>query len=137
MLIRDGSFVNGVVRVDVAAVSEAVALMAATGAVSGLAESTALGVVAGIRERVRRVFGADARSIDALERAVEDPAEVGDLVAALVWYARHDEGFAAELAEWARKYTPPASVVQNVWAARDAYAAGRDMTVHQRPDPAE
>lgn len=125
---------------DVTAVSEAVALMAATGAVSGVAEHTALGVVARIRERVRAVFDADARSMDALEQAVVHPSDevrIGELAAALTWYARHDEGFAAELAEWAAEYAPTRSVVQNVRAGRDAYLAGRDMTINQRRDPPE
>jgi hypothetical protein len=125
--------------VDVVAVSEAVALMAATGAVSGLGESGALGVVARIRDRVRGVFGSDARSADALERAVADPCEgrVQELASALAWYARRDEEFAGELAGWAREYAPAGSVVQNVRAGRDAYTAGRDMTVTQRPEAAE
>lgn len=91
---------------DVVAVSEAVALMAATGAISGLGESAALGVVGRIRERMRGVFTSDARSVDALERAVADPSDgrVQELAAALAWYARRDEEFADELAGWAREY---------------------------------
>jgi hypothetical protein len=125
--------------VDVAAVSEAVALMAATGAVSGVSESAALGVVARIRERVRHVFGSDARSADALERAVGDPSEerLQELASALAWYAGRDEEFAGELARWVREYAPARTVVQNVRAGRDAYTAGRDMTVNQRPEAAE
>ncbi|WP_433180657.1 hypothetical protein [Actinoallomurus sp. CA-150999] len=126
--------------VDVASVSEAVALMAATGAVSGLGESAALGVVKRIRDRVREVFGSDARSVDTLERAVEDPGDegrVGELASALAWYARRDEEFAGELVGWAREYGGAGAVVQNVRAGRDAYTAGRDMTVNQRPDSAE
>ena len=124
---------------DVAAVSEAVALMAATGAVSGVAESAALGVVARIRERVRHVFGSDARSVDALELAVADPSEerLRELASALARYAGRDEEFAGELAGWVREYAPAGSVVQNVRAGRDAYTAGRDMTVNQRPEAAE
>jgi hypothetical protein len=125
--------------VDVVAVSEAVALMAATGAVSGLGESAALGVVVRIRDRVRGVFGSDARSADALEQAVADPSEerVQEFAAALAWYARRDEEFAGELAGWAQEYAPAGSVVQNVRAGRNAYTAGRDMTVNQRPEAAE
>jgi hypothetical protein len=125
--------------VDVVAVSEAVALMAATGAVSGLSESAALGVVARIRDRVRGVFASDARSVDALEQAVAHPSEgrVAELAAALAWSADRDEEFAGELAGWAREYASAGSVVQNVRAGRDAYTAGRDMTVNQRADTAE
>ncbi|GAA4637772.1 hypothetical protein GCM10023196_092930 [Actinoallomurus vinaceus] len=125
---------------DVTAVSEAVALMAAAGAVSGVAKHTALGVVARIRERVRAVFDADARSMDALEQAVGHPSDeerIGEPAAALTWYARRDEGFAAELAGWAAEYAPAGSVVQNVRAGREAYTAGRDMTINRRRDPSE
>lgn len=113
--------------------------MAATGAVSGLGESAALGVVARIRERVRGVFGSDARSVDALERAVADPSDerLEELASALAWYARRDEEFAGELAGWVREYAPAGPVVQNVRAGRDAYTAGRDMTVNQQPEAAE
>ncbi|WP_141583391.1 hypothetical protein [Actinomadura sp. WMMA1423] len=126
--------------VDVTAVSEAVALIAATGAVSGLGESAALGVVERIRQRIGAVFGSDTRSVDALEQAVQEPADEGrmrELAAALAWYARRDEAFAQELAGWAEQYAPAGSVVQNVRAGRDAYAAGRDMNINQRPDTAE
>jgi len=120
---------------DVGAVSEAVALMAATGVVSGVAEHAALGVVARLRERLREVFGGDARSVDALERALEAPQDAGqvrELASALAWYAERDEVFASELEGWATEYTPQGSLVQNIRAGRDSYTAGRDMTV-QRP----
>ncbi|MBO2448935.1 hypothetical protein J4573_17665 [Actinomadura barringtoniae] len=126
--------------VDVTAMSEAVALMAATGAVSGLSESAALGVVERMRQRVRAVFGSDTRSVDVLEQAVREPSDEGrmrELTAALAWYAQRDEEFASDLAGWADEYMPAGSVVQNVRAGRDAYAAGRDMTVNQRPDMVE
>lgn len=118
-------------------VVEAVALIAATGAVSGLGESAALGVVSRIRERLRAVFQGDARSTDALERAVAVPSDEGrvrELVAALSWYAERDQVLAGELAGWAGEYGPAGSVTQNVEAGRDAYTAGRDMTVNQRPE---
>jgi hypothetical protein len=121
------------------AVSQAVALMAATGAIAGLGESAARGVVARVRDRVRAVFGGDARSVDALERAVRDPDDadrIGELAAALAWYGQRDEQFAGELAEWAQRYAPAGSVTQNVRAGRDAYVAGRDMTIN-RPRPAD
>ena len=87
---------------DIAAVAQAVALMAATGAVSGLGESAAMGVVARVRDRVRAVFGGDARSVDALERAVGEPDDadrIRELAVALAWYGQRDEQFAGELAE--------------------------------------
>jgi hypothetical protein len=131
-----------VAAVDIAAVSLAVALMAATGAVAGLGESAALGVVARVRDRVRAVFGGDARSVDALERAVRKPDDadrIRELAAALAWYGQRDEQFAGELAEWARRYAPAGSVTQNVRVGRDAYVAGRDMTIHRprRPEGEE
>jgi hypothetical protein len=103
-------------------------------------ENAALGVVRRIRGRVQQIFGSDARSADALERAVGDPADEGrirELAAALAWYGQRDKEFAEELAGWAQQYAPAGSVTQNVQAGRDAYAAGRDMTVSQRREPAE
>ena len=109
VLISNGRFrllpvflVCGVVAVDIAAVAQAVALMAATGAVSGLGESAAMGVVARVRDRVRAVFGGDARSVDALDRAVREPDDadrIRELAVALAWYGQRDEQFAGELAE--------------------------------------
>ena len=124
--------------VDVVVVSEAVALMAATGAISGLSESATLEVVARIRDRMRQVFGSDARSVDALERAVENPSEgqVQEVASALAWYAQRNDAFAGELSGWVKEYAPSGSVLQNVRAGRDTYTAGRDMTVNQRPDTA-
>ncbi|GAA4506343.1 hypothetical protein [Nonomuraea ferruginea] len=93
--------------------------------------------MAKIRERIRIVFGGDPRSADALERAVatpEDESALHELAEALRWYAERDRAFADEMAEWARQTASSGKVVQNVRAGRDAYTAGRDMTVQQRPD---
>jgi hypothetical protein len=100
-----------------------------------------LDVVQRIRERVCVVFGRDARSADALERAVQDPEDgsrVQELAAALEWYARRDQGFAAELASWVLQYgSPGGSAAQRVRAGRDAYVAGRDIgIVMVQPPPA-
>lgn len=122
---------------DVGAIAAAVAVIAGTGAVTGLGEKAALTLVGTIRARIRAVFGADARSVDALEQAQERPEDddrIKDLAAALAWYARRDPEFAAELAGWTEKHAPPGSVTQQMIAGRDVYAAGRDMTVHQRPE---
>jgi hypothetical protein len=92
--------------------------------------------VAGIVARMRKVFGSDARSMDALEQARRDggQAAVAELAAALAWYARRDEAFARELAGWAAQ-AGAGGVSQRVDAGRDAYTAGRDQTVVQyRPD---
>jgi hypothetical protein len=122
---------------DVGAIAATVALMAGTGAVQGIGEQAALTLVAKIRTRIRAVFGRDERSVDALERAVECPQDqdrVGELAAALAWYAQRDEGFAKELREWAGTYAPSGPVIQQIHAGRDAYTAGRDMTVQQRSE---
>ncbi|MEO5876084.1 MAG: hypothetical protein ABIS86_12005 [Streptosporangiaceae bacterium] len=123
--------------VDVEVVSSAVALIAATGAVSGMSESAALGMVGRVRERIRVAFGGDPRSEDALDRALEEPGNedrVRELAAALVWYARQDETFRDELAGWGREMAPAGSVKQTVRAGRDAYTAGRDLTVQQHAE---
>src|SRR5271166_253156 len=92
--------VGGVV--DVAVVSEAVAGLLAAGGIKELGEAAGGGLVAGIIERVRKVFGADVRSVDALERAQRDePGAAGELALALAWYAQRDQTFADELAAWA------------------------------------
>ena len=86
--------------------------------------------MAGIVARVRKVFGADARSVDALEQARRDGGQtaVAELAAALAWYARRDDAFARELTGWAAQ-AGAGGVTQQVHAGRDAYTAGRDQTV--------
>ncbi len=120
---------------DVGAVSQAVALLAASGAVSGLGEDAARSLVQRVREGIRSVFAGDERSVDALEAAIADPGDEGrvrELASALAYYAGKNEEFARQLADWAR-HGAPASVTQNITAGRDAYVAGHDMTVRQRP----
>jgi hypothetical protein len=113
---------------DVVAVSEAVALLAATGAVSGMGESAALAVVGRVRKRIRTMFGEDARSVEALEAAAADPADetrVQELASALRYYAKRDAQFRDELASWASQYKGRAgSVSQKVRANRDAFVVG-------------
>ena|ERR1017187_2346485 len=118
--------------VDVITVSEAVAGLLAAGGVKELGEAAGGGLVAGMVARVRKVFGSDARSVDALEEARRDGGHtaVVELAAALAWYARRDDAFARELAEWAAQ-TGARGVAQRVEAGRDAYTAGRDQTVFQ------
>ena len=123
------------VVVDVAVVSEVVAGLLAAGGIKELGEAAGGGLMAGSIERVRKVFGPDRRSVDALERAQRDePGAVDELASALTWYAQQDQGFADELAAWAAQ-AGTGGVTQNVRAGRDAYAAGRDQTVinYQRP----
>lgn len=121
--------------VDAAVVSEAVAGLLAAGGVKELGEAAGGGLVAGIIERVKKVFGSDARSADALQRTCQgEPDAVGELASALAWYARQDHGFAEELAAWAAQ-AEAGGVTQHIRAGRDAYAAGRDQTVvnYRRP----
>jgi hypothetical protein len=115
---------------DGVAVSEAVAGLLAVGGVKELGEAAGGGLVAGIVARVRKVFGADARSMDALEQARRNgtQAAVAELAVALAWYARRDEAFARQLAGWAAQ-ADASGASQRVKAGRDAYTAGRDQTV--------
>ncbi len=123
--------------VDVVMVSEAVAGLLAAGGVKELGEAAGGGLVAGIVDRVRKVFGSDARSVDALERARRDePGAVAELASALAWYARQNQAFAQELAGWAAQ-AGGGTVTQQVRAGRDAYAAGRDQTVTNYRQPGE
>jgi hypothetical protein len=123
---------------DVAVVSEAVAGLLAAGAVKELGEAAGGSLVAGIVDRVRRMFGSDARSVDALERAQQGELEaVAELTSALAWYARRDQAFAQELAAWAANAGSIGGVTQQVRAGRDAYLAGRDQTVTNYRQPGE
>ena len=66
--------------VDVVMVSEAVAGLLAAGGVKELGEAAGGGLVAGIIDRVKKVFGSDARSVDALERTrAGDKSAVAEL----------------------------------------------------------
>ena len=125
------------VVVDVAAVSEAVAGLLAAGGVKELGEAAGGSLVAGIIERVKKVFGSDARSVDALERAQRDePGAVAELASALAWYARQNQAFAEELAAWAAQ-AGTGGVTQHLRAGRDAYAAGQNQTVINYRHPGE
>jgi len=122
---------------DVAVVSEAVAGLLAAGGVKELGETAGGSLVAGIVERVKKVFGSDRRSVDALERAQRDePGALAELTSALAWYARQNQAFAEELAAWAAQ-AGSGGVTQHVRAGRDAYAAGRDQTVINDRHPGE
>jgi len=118
-------------------VSEAVAGLLAAGGVKELGEAAGGGLAAGIIERVRKVFGSDARSVDALERTGQgEPGAVTELASALAWYARQNQAFAQELAGWAAQ-GGVGGVTQQVRAGRDAYTAGRDQTVTNYRQPGE
>lgn len=123
---------------DVAVMSEAVAGLLAVGGVKELGEAAGGGLVAGIIDRVRKVFGSDARSVDALARARQgEPGAVAELASALAWYARQNQAFAEELAGWAAQAVRVGRVSQQVQAGRDAYVAGRDQTVTNYRQPGE
>jgi hypothetical protein len=123
--------------VDIDAAAQAVSLLVASGAGKELAEDVGKGLVTAVVDRIRRVFGQDRRSVDALEQTTRggSPTAVAELAAALRWHAQRDAEFATELLGWARE-AGSVEVHQEVRAGRDAYTAGRDQTVirHQRPD---
>ena len=122
---------------DIAVVSEAVAGLLAAGGVKELGEAAGGGLVAGIVDRVKKVFGSDARSVDALDRTRQgDQGAVAELASALAWYARQNQAFAQELAGWAAQ-AGGGTVTQQVRAGRDAYVAGRDQTVRNYRQPGE
>jgi hypothetical protein len=112
--------------VDIAVVSEVVAGLLAAGGVKELGEAAGGGLVAGITGRVRKVFGSDARSVDALERVQRDePGAVGELTSALAWYARRDQAFAEELAAWAAQAGGRAAAF-----GQDSVAVAGDIDIH-------
>jgi hypothetical protein len=116
--------------VDMTAVSEAAAGLLAAGGVKELGEAAGGGLVVGMVARVRKVFGSDVRSVDALERARRDGGctAVAELASALAWYAQRDAEFAREMVGWAAQ-VGAGGVRQRVHAGRDAYTAGRDQTM--------
>jgi hypothetical protein len=122
---------------DVTAVSEAVAALVAAGGVKELADAAGGGLAVGIVGRLRKLFGSDARSMDALEQAQRErtPAAVTELASALAWYARRDQQFAEELNSWAAQARTD-GVSQRVIAGRDAYTAAGNQTIinYRRPD---
>ena len=114
---------------DLVAASETVAGLLASGAAKQLGEDAGSGLAAGIASRIRKWFGSDARSVDALEKVCrDDRAAISDLASALAWYAQRDQAFAIELIRWAGQARSD-EVTQRVHAGRDAYTAGRDQTV--------
>jgi hypothetical protein len=121
---------------DIAVVSEAVAGLLAAGGVKELGETAGAGLVAGFTDRVRKVFGSDARSVDALEQVQRgESGAVAELASALAWYARRDQAFAQELAAWAAQ--SGGRITQQVHAGRDAYVAARDQTITNYGQPGE
>jgi hypothetical protein len=119
-----------------AAAPEAVAGVLAAGGIKELGETAGGGLVAAIIERARKVFGSDARSVDALERAQRDePGAADELASALAWYAQRSGNFVDELAGWAVQ-AGTSGLTQRIRAGRDAYTAGGDQTVfnYRRPD---
>jgi hypothetical protein len=122
---------------DLVAVSQAVATLVASGAGKELTEDVGRGVVTAVVDRLRKVFGHDRRSLDALEQTRQSgsAAAIADLVAALRWYAERDVALAADLAQWAKE-AQSTGISQEINAGRDAYTAGHNQTVvnYRRPD---
>ena len=115
---------------DPVVVSETVAAWLASGAGKELAEGAGGGLAAAAIDRIRRAFGKDRRSLQALEAASSggSPVSVEELAAALHWYAQDDPDFARELEGWANQASP--EIRQQVKANRGSIAAGRDQTLH-------
>jgi hypothetical protein len=121
-----------------AVVSEAVAGLPAVDGVKELGEAAGGGLAAGIVERVRRVFGSDARSVDALKRTRRGEArEVAELASALAWYAQQNQAFAQQLAGWAAQAGNRSGVTQQVHAGRAAYITGHDQVITDYLRPCE
>lgn len=123
--------------VDLVMASQVVAGLLASGGVKELGEAAGGGLVGGIINRVKKVFGSDARSVDALERTqAGDQGAVAELASALAWYAQRDQALAQELAGWAAQ-AGGGTVTQQVHANRDAYVAGHDQTITNYRPPGE
>jgi hypothetical protein len=114
----------------------AVARLLASGAARQAGEEAGSGLVTAIVARVRELFGADARSVDALEQARGGSSvAVSELASALAWYAQRDQAFANELVRWgAQAESRVGGVMQHIHAGRDAYTAGGDQTIYRRAD---
>jgi len=123
---------------DVAVVSEAVAGLLAVGGIKELGEAAGGGLASGIIARIRKVFGTDARSVEALDRIQNDnsAAAIGELASALAWYARRDQEFADQLAAWAAD-APGHGITQNVRAGRDAYTAAGNQVITSYRQPGD
>jgi hypothetical protein len=65
-----------------------------------------------------------------------EPGAAAELASALAWYARQNQAFAEELADWAAQ-ARTGGVTQHIQAGRDAYGAGRDQTVTNYRFPGE
>ena len=119
---------------DLILAATAVAKLLASGAARQAGEEAGSGLITAIVARVRKLFGADARSVDALEQARGgSSAAVSELASALAWYGQRDQAFAKELIGWAAQAgSRSGGVTQNIHAGRDAYTAGGDQTIYRR-----
>ena len=119
---------------DLILAATAVARLLSSGAARQAGAEAGSGLVAAIVARVRKLFGADARSVDALEQARGgSSAAVSELASALAWYAQRDQAFANELIRWAAQAgSRSGGVTQHIHAGRDAYTAGGDQTIIRR-----
>ncbi len=90
---------------DLVAASEIVAGLLASSAAKQLGKDAGSGMAAGIVSRMRKLFGSDARSVDALDKVCgDDRTAIRDLASALAWYAQRDQAFATELILWAGQH---------------------------------
>lgn len=119
---------------DLILAATAVARLLGSGAARQAGEEAGSGLVTAIVARVRKLFGTDARSVDALEQARGgSSAAVSELASALAWYAQRDQTFANELIRWAAQAgSRSGGVTQHIHAGRDAYTAGGDQTIIRR-----
>jgi tetratricopeptide (TPR) repeat protein len=119
----------GAAVVDMIGASEAVAGFLASSEETDPGDAGGGRLAAGIIGRARTVFGSDAQSADALDRArhVGSTAAMAELASALAWYACRDQAFAGELLGWADQVR--GGVSQEVHAGRDAYVAGGHQVV--------
>lgn len=110
-------------------VSETVAALIASGAGKELAEGVGGGLMSTVTTAIRKAFGNDRRSLQALEKVSSDgsPQSIEELAATLHWYAQENPDFARELESWASQATP--EIRQQVKANRRSFAAGRDQTI--------
>jgi hypothetical protein len=89
--------------VDPIVVSETVAALIASGAGKELAEGVGDGLMSTVITAIRKAFGNDRRSLQALEKASSDgsPQSTEELAAALHWYVQENPDFTRELESWA------------------------------------
>jgi len=125
---------------DILEACEAVATIIATGALQGLGEAAAHNITSQIVTRIRKIFSGNLQSTSTLNTVLANRCYanyIGSLAEILHQHAEMNHEFSAELIEWANKYAPhTTTTIQKVRARRDAYTAGRNITiVHNDKEP--